>query len=49
MRTIRSSRNSCAQAEFYALEDMVAGIAQTRKRFSMLRTLDVIASSVGGS
>ena len=37
------------EADFYALDDMVAGIAHTRKRFSMLRTLDVIASSVGSS
>lgn len=37
------------EADFYALDDMVAAIADTRRRFSMLKTLDVIASSIGHS
>lgn len=34
------------EADFYAIEDMVAAIANTRRRYSMLKTLDVIASTV---
>lgn len=37
------------EADFYSLDDMVAAIADTRRRFSMLKTLDVIASSIGHS
>ena len=37
------------EADFYALDDMVACISETRRRFSMLKTLDVIASSIGHS
>lgn len=34
------------EANFYSLDDMVTSITQTRRRFSMLKTLDTIASSV---
>ena len=35
------------EADFYALDDMVSSITNTRRRFSMLKTLDVVASSMG--
>ena len=34
------------EADFYALDDMVARIGETRRRYSMLKTLDTIATSV---
>ena len=34
------------EADFYALDDMVASIGNTRRRYSMLKTLDTIATSV---
>lgn len=34
------------EADFYALDDMVASIAVTKRRFSMPRTLNDIATSV---
>lgn len=34
------------EADFYALDDMVASIGGTRRRYSMLKTLDGIATSV---
>ena len=33
------------EADFYSLDDMVASITSTRRRFSLLRTLDDLASS----
>lgn len=34
------------EADFYALDDMVASIRETKHRYSMLKTLDGIAASV---
>lgn len=34
------------EADFYALDDMVASIGTTRHRYSMLKTLNGIATSV---
>ena len=34
------------EADFYALDDMIASISETRRRYSMLKTLDAIAASV---
>lgn len=34
------------EADFYALDDMVARITETKRRYSMLKTLDGIAASV---
>lgn len=34
------------EADFYALDDMVASIGETRHRYSILKSLDGIASSV---
>jgi hypothetical protein len=35
------------EADFYAMDDMVASITGTTRRLSMLQTLDAIAKSVG--
>lgn len=34
------------EADFYALDDMVASIGETRRRYSMLKAVDSIATSV---
>ena len=34
------------EADYYALDDMVASIQNTRHRYSMLKTLNTIATSV---
>ena len=34
------------EADFYSLDDMRQNIRETRRRFSLLRTLDVVASSM---